>query len=373
MISDRAFQKVFQHLFVYNILFEDSEVDEQFLGLGSDSTILTISGAGCRVAGHLSAHPQRIDAVDINGSHLALTALKVAAATKLRSYELFYSLFGRGKLNTPERVLRTLVADLPPWIQKYWQNQSTMFSESIHRRGMAANLFAALRKMTNVDARWLGAVSRLPQDERQRVVRETFAPILYNRTIAAMLASPVNLLALGINYSQCDRMLRADESDISGFLLNVLTRIAATDLERNWFAWHAVAGKFNEDAPDGVPPYLRKDRHERSIDAPTQTHYHKANIFDVLDEAAHETWSHYVMCDALDWMSPDLQRRLLVGVLRSSRPGGTLAYRSVEGGSIVERLGLQEHFQLDVEASQRACAMERTRIFQAVNYYRILH
>lgn len=373
MILDRAFQRVFQQLFVYNILFEDSEVDERYLGLNSDSSVLTISGAGCRVAGHLSANPKRIDAVDINGHHLALTALKVAAATRLRSYDLFYALFGKGQLKTPERVLKSLVSELPSWIQKYWQSESGLFSNSIHRRGMAANLFLALRKMSNVDAKWLGAVSRLSQSERQRVVRETFAPILYNKTIAAMLASPVNLLALGINYAQCERMLRAEETDMSGFLLNILTRIAATDLQRNWFAWHAVAGSFNEEEPDAVPPYLRKDRHERSLEASTEVAYHKRNIFDVLDDAPHETWSHYVLCDALDWMSPDLQRRLLVSILRSSRSGATLVYRSVEPGSIVERLGLQEHFKLDEVASAEAQANERTRIFHAVNYYRILH
>ena len=43
-VTDRAFQHVFKHLFVYNMLFEDTEVDERFLGVGAQSRILGISG-----------------------------------------------------------------------------------------------------------------------------------------------------------------------------------------------------------------------------------------------------------------------------------------------------------------------------------------
>src|ERR1700722_17092909 len=64
--ADRAFQQLFRHLFVYNMLFEDTEVDELFLGVGPDSRILGISGAGCGIANHVSRRPRSIDAVDIN-------------------------------------------------------------------------------------------------------------------------------------------------------------------------------------------------------------------------------------------------------------------------------------------------------------------
>jgi len=65
-LRDRTFSSVFSNIFVYSILYEDSEVDERFLEIDTDSTILGISGAGCRIAGHVSQHPRSIDAVDIN-------------------------------------------------------------------------------------------------------------------------------------------------------------------------------------------------------------------------------------------------------------------------------------------------------------------
>lgn len=41
-LADAAFMSVFKHLFIYNMLFEDSEVDERFLGIDETSTVLGI-------------------------------------------------------------------------------------------------------------------------------------------------------------------------------------------------------------------------------------------------------------------------------------------------------------------------------------------
>ena len=46
---DVLFQHVFSRLFVYNILWEDAEVDETYLDLDEDSTVLGISAAGARL------------------------------------------------------------------------------------------------------------------------------------------------------------------------------------------------------------------------------------------------------------------------------------------------------------------------------------
>ncbi|MFO0712796.1 MAG: DUF3419 family protein [Sandaracinus sp.] len=89
--QDLVFRHTFQELFVYNILFEDSEVDEQVLALDEQSDVLAISGAGCGVAAMISRAPRSIDAIDLNGHHLALAALKVEAPRRLQRYGAFYA------------------------------------------------------------------------------------------------------------------------------------------------------------------------------------------------------------------------------------------------------------------------------------------
>ncbi len=149
--------------------------------------------------------------------------------------------------------------------------------------------------------------------------------------------------------------------------------MASTDLARNWFGWFAFTGRFNAEDEEALPPYLRQDRHERSLKSPTAVRFHHRNIFDVLGGAGPRTWSHFTLCDAPDWMPAATQRKLLLDILRTSRDGGVLQYRSVEPTSIVQRLGLERHFQRMQVASRQATELDRTCQYRSVNLYRIVH
>lgn len=373
-LADAAFQRVFSNLFVYNILFEDSEVDERFLGIDASSTILGISGAGCRIAGHLSQRPKHVDAVDINGHHLALTALKVQAARQMRSYDEFYDLLGRGSVPNSEQVLRNLASGLPIWIQNHLRRHEAIFSKNLLTGGLTAQVMRLLQRLTGVDEGWLRSLMTLRVGERKQLVLETFRPVLAKPWMKWLLESPVHLMSIGVNYAQCERMLRIEGlADIAAFLLMHFQRVAATDVARNWFVWYAIAGHYNHDDQEAMPPFLRKDRHERSFLSNTTVAYHHRNIFDVLGAAQPRTWSHFTMCDAPDWMSDAAQKRLLQEVVRTGRNGGVLQYRSVEPSSLVERHHLANRLQAMVAETELATALDRTRQFRAVRYYRIVN
>ena len=374
-VADRAFQQLFRHLFVYNMLYEDTEVDERFLQVDSNSRILGISGAGCGIANHLSRRPRSIDAVDINGRHLAITALKTSSARNVRSYEEFYGLWGHGQHSHPRRMVEELTATLPRWIQRHWRANHGVFADSFVKHGLTARLFAAVRKMAEVDANWLRSIIAAPMAERRQQVVDRFAPILRTPWVSALLRSPLHLVAIGVNHAQCERMLRAEGlNDIVDFLLLHLGRVAETDLERNWFAWLAIAGHFDHSRSDAVPPYMRQDHHEKSLGADTDVRFHHKNIFDVLGAAGKNTWTHYTLLDAPDWMPNEVQRRLLNEIIRTSADGAVVLHRSVEETALPERHeGMDRHFRKMVEATQIATQLDRTRQYQSVNFYRIEH
>jgi S-adenosylmethionine-diacylglycerol 3-amino-3-carboxypropyl transferase len=373
-VFDRAFQQLFQHLFVYNMLFEDTEVDERFLGVGPDSRILGISGAGCGIANHLSRRPRTIDAVDINARHLAITALKTTTARELESYDEFYGLWGHGTHADPEGMVSRLTAQLPRWIQRHWRQNHGIFAHSFNQRGLTAQFFGALRKLSGVDATWLRSIIDVPVAERRRQVVDRFAPILRTPWVSAVLRSPLHLVALGVNQQQCERMLRAEGlSDIVDFLVMHLGRVAETDLERNWFAWFAVAGHFNHATPDAVPPFMRRDHHEASLGAKTDVRFHHRNIFDVLADAGPKTWTHFTLLDAPDWMASETQQKLLDEILRTSTDGAVVLHRSVEEGSLPERHRMDKHFLPMQEATELATRLDRTRQFRSVSFYRVAH
>ncbi|HYQ04446.1 MAG TPA: DUF3419 family protein [Polyangiaceae bacterium] len=373
-IRDRAFQRVFGQLLVYTILFEDAEVDERFLGIDEDSTILGISGAGCRIAGHLSQRPRSVDAVDLNTHHLALTALKVSAARCMRSYASFYELVGRGSHPKSRETIQELVAPLPSWIQSHWSKRTALLTKPIFERGLAARSFQLLRKLTGIDANWLRWLHGESIEARHRAIDEWIEPVVRKPWVTAALKSPLSLLALGVNYAQCERMLATEGGiDIVAMILAYLKRVAGTDLNKNWIAWHVVAGHYNHEEPDAVPPFIRRDRHERSLGSPTKTTFHRRNIFDVLGSAERNTWSHYTLCDAPDWMSDATQRRLFQEILRTSRDGAVMQYRTVERDSIIVRHGLEKHFRPLAETSRAATALDRSRLFSHVGFYQVVH
>lgn len=370
-IRDRVFQSTFSRMFVYNILFEDSEVDERYLGVGEDSTVLSITGAGCGVAGMLSRNPRQLDTVDINRHHLALTALKISAAQNLTSYGDFYDMFARGRNATPQRTVRRLVSDLPPWVQRYWRLHHRRFNKPYHTHGFTGKVMTALRKRVQTDADFVREMAGTPVDERMRIIDDWFVPVLNKPHVAAFLKSPVQLIGLGVNYEQRDRMLETEGTDLIGFFVNHLRKVASTDLMRNWFAWYVLAGEFNHERQDAVPPYLRRDRHEKSLAADTKVTFHHGNLFDRLGAAGKNTWSHYTLCDAPDWMPAPVQRKMLDEIERTARPGATIMVRTVEEEGLVERLGLEKRFVLKKDISDKASHEDRSRQYRRVSFYEV--
>lgn len=374
-LRDKAFQSAFSKMFVYNILFEDAEVDERFLRIDEDSSVVGITGAGCGFAGMVSKRPRSIDCVDINPHHLALTALKATTAQHLFPYTTFYDLFGRGWRPDPEQTIGLVADQLPPWIQRYWSKRQhySRFNRNFYSEGLTANMLSTVRRMSGIDANWLRSVMHLPLEQRMAAVDEWISPVLERPWVKAIMQSPLQLLALGINFSQRDRLLETEQSGMVDYFTTHMKRVAETELETNWFAWFVIAGQYNHESQDAVPPYLRRDRWERSFGSPTRMNFHNRNIFDVLGEGQRNQWSHYTFCDAPDWMPEPVQKRLLDEVLRTSRDGGIMLYRTVEDDCIVDRLGMQNHFRRLDDDSNLASRLDRSRQYRHVHFYEIAH
>lgn len=371
-MRDFTFQAAFRRLFVYNILFEDSEVDGKYFGVDETSRVLGISAAGCGMASLLRFAPQRIDAVDINGHHLALAALRMAAAQRLRSFEEFYALFGHGWVPVPRETLGSIVRDLPTWIQKYWARHQGRFARAFYEQGLTATMLRLLRHQVGIGTTWMHDFVQKDSTERIATVRALLGPALRKPLVGGMLNSPLQQLALGVNFSQRSRMLDAETGDLIDYFVRHCERVAATDCKTNWFAWYAMAGHYNHDDQAAVPPYLRQREHARSREADTISNFHHKSIFDVLESAGPDTWTHYSLCDAIDWMPEPVQWRLLAEIVRTSRDGARVLMRSVGEADVVEQTGLRRHLRrLDWE-SDRATAEERSRQYKRVDFYQVV-
>ena len=370
-VKDVLFQKIFQRLFVYNILFEDSEIDERYLGINDKSSVFSITGAGCGVAGFLSQNPNSVDAVDINKHHLALTCLKATATRYLTPYTTFYDFCGRGWHADPKSIVESLGSHLPHWAYKYWSKRYQRFGKSLYREGITSKMLWRIRKSAGLDENWLRELSALSQEDRVQAVEDKLIPILNQKIFQAFIKSPMQLIALGVNYSQKERLLSEGEEDMVAFVLEHIKKVAATELDTNWFAWHAIAGSFNHENKEAVPPYLRPAQYAKAQKSTTLMRYHNRNIFDVLNEADPDTWTHYTLCDAPDWLNEELQRKLLFEILRTSKDGAIFLYRTVEDDCMISRLGFEKHFQRKENISQLASEQDRSRQYEHVHFYEV--
>ena len=372
-VADRAFAATFKHIFTFSLLYEDSEVDNRVLGLDSRSRVLAVSGAGCGVAGLLAAHPERIDAIDTNRHHLALAALKVAAARGVTSHAEFYQLLGRGRHGDPERILQPLMRDLPAWVGRYWSANHRRFRRNLYAEGVVGTFQRWLRRRVGLDADFLRTLQRLPPADRLARLSPIFTSFKRSWPTRTLVDTPLFLLGIGVNFEQRRRNLRANRA---ATMMDVVTthfeRLAQTDLETNWFVWVGLTGEFNHDHPEAVPPYLRAESHRRSLVAPTRMGFHRESLQRMLADATPGRWSHFSLCDVMDWLPTDAQRQLLQRIARVGGPSAVVLTRSVEDGCVVDRVGLSDLYERVEPTSSQASEQERTRLYGRVNVYRVI-
>lgn len=371
--KDELFAAVFSRTLVYTILFEDLERDLEFLALGPGDRVLTVAGAGCGVASLVAEGPARVDVVDFNAKHLAVTALKVNALRRLASYDELYALFARGRHPRPRAVVEQLADGLPAPLQRFWKSGWRMFQDDFYAHGFSTKNLSWMRRFWPITPELLKALNRKPRGERGPIVFDMLKTSLKKPILAGLIRSPLGLIAAGINYTQRQRNLRAlGATDEVDGVIEYACRLVETDIEANWIAWHMVTGQFNWEHPDCLPLYLRRPAHERARDVATEVAYRHDNLLRVLEAAPASSWTHFCLSDVVDWLGDEARRSLLRAVHRSATPGARVICRTVEDDDIVSQLGLGEHFRVVEPMSTLASRSERSCLYRRVNCYEVL-
>src|SRR5262249_50684081 len=151
--------------------------------------------------------------------------------------------------------------------------------------GLTARSLAWLRARAGVDSAWLDQLLPLDAQARKEAIERAFAPVLERGLSGHLVESPLSLLLLGANFPPRKRPAPTEGPSLGAFALAHLKHVAETDLERNWFAWLAIAGELNHRRDDAWPPYLRPDRYASSRRSRTALRLHHRAIQAVLDDA----------------------------------------------------------------------------------------
>ncbi len=334
---ERLFTLAFRGL-VYPQIWEDPVVDMEALNLGPDDRVITIASGGCNALSYLVGNPAQVTAIDLNGAHVALTRLKLAAAKSLPSYDAFQRFFARA--NDPANIAaydQYVRPVLDPTTRAYWDARGVtrkrriqMFSNGFYRHGLLGRFIAAghrLAKIYGVDPAIMLAAN--DREEQRALYEKHLAPIFDRPTMRWILRQPASLYGLGIPPAQYRALAGDDEQGIGVVLRRRMEKLACDfDLKSNYFAWQAFGRSYAPGENPSTPPYLERANFDAIRARADRVEVIHGSMTAILRDKPAASLDAYVLLDAQDWMNDETLTVLWTEITRTARPGARVIFRT---------------------------------------------
>ena len=336
-ILERLFTLAFRGL-VYPQIWEDPVVDMDALALGPKDRVITIASGGCNALSYIVADPARVTAVDLNGAHVALTRLKLAAAQWLPDYDSFRLFFAnaasRENVAAYDRHLRPV---LDPVTRDYWdargplgRRRIEMFARGFYNHGLLGRFIGA----GHLIGRLYGAnpaimLTARDRDEQRALFEKHLAPVFERPTLRWLLRQPASLYGLGIPPAQYRALASDDDRGIGAVLRRRLEKLSCDfDLRDNYFAWQAFGRGYAPGEDASLPPYLERANFEKVRARAGRVSAVHGSMTATLRDLPAAALDAYVLLDAQDWMNDDDLTALWSEITRTARAGARVIFRT---------------------------------------------
>jgi len=380
-LLERLFERLFRGL-VYTQIWEDPEIDLEALALGPDCHVVAIASGGCNILSYLTAGPAHITAVDLSRAHVALNRLKLVAATRLPSWQAFYSFFGTA--DDPANVAayhRLIAPHLDPQSRAYWESRGlqhlgrrriSIFARNAYHHGVLGRFIGiahAAARVYGVDLRDLLSARSL---EEQRLFFETvLAPLFEKRAVRWATANRLSLYGLGIPPAQYEAL--AGGGDMGAVLRSRVERLACGfSLDDNYFTWQAFGRRYSRDGAGPLPPYLRREEFDTVRARVDRVEVLNRSITEYLAGCPDASRDRYVLLDAQDWMTDAQLTALWAEITRTARPGARAIFRTAAEPSLLPgRLdpALLARWRYEAAASRAFTERDRSAIYGGFHLY----
>jgi S-adenosylmethionine-diacylglycerol 3-amino-3-carboxypropyl transferase len=380
-LLERLFERLFRGL-VYTQIWEDPEIDLEALALQPDNHIVAIASGGCNILSYLTGDPARITAVDLSSAHVALNRLKLMAASRLPSWEVFYRFFGAADDEANVAAYDRLIAPhLDAQSRLYWEGRSpqqlgrrriSIFARNAYRHGVLGRFIGvthALCRAYGVNLHELLGARTLA--EQRAFFDTTLAPLFDKRAVRWATANRLSLYGLGIPPAQYEAL--AGGSDMRHVLRARLERLTCGfSLDDNYFAWQAFGRSYAADASGPLPPYLRRVHFDAVQARVDRVEVLNRSITEYLASCADDSRDRYVLLDAQDWMTDSQLNALWTEITRTARSGARVIFRTAAEPSLlpgrVEDMTLGR-WRYEAAQSQALTARDRSAIYGGFHLY----
>lgn len=378
---ERAFTFAFRAM-VYPQIWEDPRADMVALELNSASRLAAIASGGCNVLSYLTASPERIFAVDLNATHVALIKLKLAAIRHLPDHATFATLFANA--NDPRNVLlydTYLAGELDESARAYWDGRDisgrrriTRFARNFYRFGLLGRFIGAghtIARALGGDPRRITSATSLAN--QKQIFDEELAPLFDKRIVRWATSQRASLFGLGIPPAQYDALCDHGRYHMADVLRERVERLAtAFDLKDNYFTWQAFARTYDTGQAASLPPYLTEENF-----LPLRTrldHFSIAqdNLIHFLASQAPQSLNRYSLLDAQDWMDDATLNALWREITRTAEPGSRVIFRTAGKSDILPGRvmpDLMSQWTYDAARAREIYDMDRSAIYGAFHLY----
>jgi S-adenosylmethionine-diacylglycerol 3-amino-3-carboxypropyl transferase len=380
---ERLFTLAFRGL-VYPQIWEDPVVDMAALGIRSDDHVVAIASGSCNILSYLTANPARISAVDLNGAHVALGHLKLAALRHLPDYEAFLRFFGAA--GSPANVAAydaRIKPHLDPVSRAYWEARRLngrrrigAFANNFYRHGLLGRFIGAGHLLARVYGCDPHAVLRAGSLSEQRTLFDRHvAPIFDKALLRWLIRQPASLYGLGIPPSQYRSLSKDLPDGIAAVLYQRLERLACGfDIKTNYFAWQAFGRRYAMTGDAALPPYLQRQNFEAVRARADRVRLQQRSLTEFLEEQPAASVDCYVLLDAQDWMNDTDLTALWGEITRTARPDARVIFRTAADERLLPgRLPTRilDAWTYDHARSRELGERDRSSIYGAFHLYRL--
>lgn len=378
-IQERLFTLVFSGL-VYPQIWEDPAIDMEALQLKSGEHLVAIASGGCNVLSYVTAADVHVTAIDLNPAHIALNKLKLTAARRLPDQAAFHRFFAAADTRENVSAYRDHIAPhLDATSRAYWEGRDKLgrrrigyFGSNVYRRGLLGAFITTghlLARAHGRDPRKMLAATSLA--DQRRIYEAELAPLFARRHIRWLLDRPAALFGLGIPPSQFTA-LKGGEQTMATVLEQRLQRLACDfDLADNYFAWQAFGQRYaGNNGP--LPPYLQRERYQALKARAQNVTVEHASFTEHLAALPDASRDAYVLLDAQDWMTDTQLTDLWCEILRTSRPGARVIFRTAGEDTILPGRvpdAILQRFAYDADAGRAWTARDRSAIYGGFHLY----